>query len=48
MATLRDLLIANCITIGLLVTVVAIASVEVKREFFIDGRTASTYKIRFF
>jgi hypothetical protein len=48
MATLRELVVANCITIGVLVTVIAFASIEVKREFFIDGRTASTYRIKFF
>lgn len=48
MATIRDLVIANCLTIGIIIVVVSCVSLEVKREFFIDGRTSVSYKFKLF
>jgi Na+/H+ antiporter NhaA len=48
MATIRELVIANCITLGIVVVFVTCVSLEVKREFFIDGRTSASYKFKLF
>ena len=48
MATIRDIVIANCITLGIVVVFVACVSLEIKREFFIDGRTTTSYKVKVF
>jgi hypothetical protein len=48
MATLKELVLANCITIGIILVVSSYLSLEIKREFFIDGRTTTSYKLKVF
>jgi hypothetical protein len=48
MATIRDIVIANCVTLGIVIVFVTCVSLEVKREYFIDGKTTSLYKLKVF
>jgi hypothetical protein len=41
-------IIANIVTVGLLVGVATFISIDIKRELFFNGTTKTTYKINLF
>jgi hypothetical protein len=47
MKTIRDIIVANILTIGIVATVAYFTTVEVNRELFFNGTSKTNYKIRF-
>jgi hypothetical protein len=47
MKSIRDIVVANILTIGILVTITYFTTVEVKRELFFNGTSNTQYRIKF-
>jgi hypothetical protein len=48
MNRILETVIANTITIGILITVCCITKIEVKRDYFVNGSTKASYAFKFF
>lgn len=46
--TIVSSVIANCITIGIVVFVASCTTLEIKRELFLNGRSTMSYRLKFF
>jgi hypothetical protein len=45
---LKERVLANIISIGVIIGIMSCVSVDVKREMYFNGKTVSTYRLRFF
>lgn len=48
MSRIRDIVIGNCITVGILIVVLPYITMEVRHELFWNGVKLTNYRIRFF
>jgi hypothetical protein len=48
MCKISDIVLANLITVGLVMIVGNIVTIEVKRELFLNGRSNTFYNLKFF
>lgn len=44
----KEHVLANIITIGIVIGVLTIAKIDVKREIYFNGTTRSSYRLHFF
>jgi hypothetical protein len=45
---IKERIAANIISIGVIIGILSCVSVEVKRDIYFNGKTLSTYRLRFF
>jgi hypothetical protein len=48
MKSIRDIVVANILTIGILVTLACVTTIQVERELFFNGTSRTQYKLKFF
>lgn len=48
MSNITDIVAGNLITIGIVMMISTVITVEVKKELFLNGRTNTFYNLKFF
>jgi hypothetical protein len=48
MSFVTTLVTANCITIGIIIAIASVTTLEVNREYFLNGIARSRYSLKFF
>lgn len=45
---IKESVVANIISIGIIIGIMSCVNLDVKRDIYFNGKTVSTYRLRFF